>query len=315
LVWVSVAGPLAIGQERPSGFRFGPINESALGLWEGSKPVLVYNHQVPTRTEAPFVAARNSYIHPLYGLDGEVLTDDAPADHLHHRGVFWAWPHIRIDGKEYDLWVLKGIEPRFERWGDREAGPKKAVLEVENGWYTGERKVMKELVRIEVQPASDEGRAIDLDLTWTPTDRPITLVGAPGKSYGGLSLRFAPGEETTITVPSGRTTDDLLVAHLPWADLTRLWNGKRTHSGATILVHPDHPDFPPTWMTRHYGILCVGWPGIEAKTLESGRSVRCRYRIWVHRDRPDTDHLRRIDADYRAAAPRAGGTDPSQASP
>jgi len=27
-------------------------------------------------------------------------------------------------------------------------------------------------------------------------------------------------------------------------------------------IHPSHPDFPPTWLTRHYGCLCVGWPGV-----------------------------------------------------
>jgi hypothetical protein len=32
---------------------------------------------------------RCHYIHSLYGLDGEVLTEDFTADHPHHRGIFW----------------------------------------------------------------------------------------------------------------------------------------------------------------------------------------------------------------------------------
>lgn len=35
--------------------------------------------------------ARANYVHPLFGLDGSILTEDFPADHPHHRGVFWAW--------------------------------------------------------------------------------------------------------------------------------------------------------------------------------------------------------------------------------
>ena len=54
-----------------------------------------------------------------------------------------------------------------------------------------------------VHRANDNGRAIDLELTWTPVEKPITLGGAEGKSYGGLTFRFAQGADTQITVPSG----------------------------------------------------------------------------------------------------------------
>ena len=45
-------------------------------------------------------------------------------------------------------------------------------------------------------------------------EKPITLGGAEGKSYGGLTFRFAPGADTQITVPSGRTKDDLYMTGL-----------------------------------------------------------------------------------------------------
>ena len=69
----------------------------------------------------PADRARSSYVHPLYGLDGEVITDDFPKDHYHHRGLFWAWPHVRVGTEETDLWMLKGIRQQFERWLGREA--------------------------------------------------------------------------------------------------------------------------------------------------------------------------------------------------
>ena len=61
--------------------------------------MLVYNHGVITDEKVPAKDARRSracYIHPLWGLNGEVLTDDFPKDHYHHHGVFWAWPHVEI---------------------------------------------------------------------------------------------------------------------------------------------------------------------------------------------------------------------------
>ena len=42
---------------------------------------------------------RSNYIHPLYSLDGQILTEDFPADHLHHRGIFWAWHQLYTGDK------------------------------------------------------------------------------------------------------------------------------------------------------------------------------------------------------------------------
>jgi hypothetical protein len=284
-----------------SPFRFSDINENAsLKLEEDHRPVLVYNHGAQHPKGAPPTSARSSYIHPLYGLDGEVLTDDAPSDHPHHRGVFWAWPHVTIDGRHYDSWTLKGIAPQFERWSARETGPESARLGVVNGWYVGAKKVMNEQMLITVHRASDEGRAIDLAFTWTPVGSPITLGGAEGKSYGGLTVRYAPGSDTIITVPSGRTREDLYMTSLEWSDLTRVWTGQRSPSGAALFVHPSHPDYPPTWLTRHYGVLCLGWPGVRPRTLAEGEPTHCRYRLWIHRGTPNPGQLAKAYAAYLA---------------
>ena len=85
-------------------FRFEAVSDKSLGLWEGDRPVLVYNHGVMSKPSVPATHQRSSYIHPIYGLDGEVLTDDFPADHLDHRGLYWAWPHIKIGSREFDIW-------------------------------------------------------------------------------------------------------------------------------------------------------------------------------------------------------------------
>src|SRR5689334_7272198 len=85
-------------------FHFTNITDKSLELYEGARPVLVYNHGVISPPAgAPADRARSSYVHPLYGLDGAVLTDDFPKDHYAHRGLFWGWPHIRIGTMHYDL--------------------------------------------------------------------------------------------------------------------------------------------------------------------------------------------------------------------
>ena len=39
--------------------------------------------------------------------------------------------------------------------------------------------------------------------------------------------------------------------------------------------------------TRHYGVLCLGWPGVNPKTFSPGETIRCRYRVRIHRGTPD----------------------------
>ena len=214
-------------------FRFAPVNDVALGLWEGDRPVLAYNHGVLLKKGVPANFARSSYVHPLYGLDGEVITDDFPADHFHHRGLFWGWPHVKVGGKEYDNWACGAWPRSSRRWLAREAGPAGAVLGVQNGWYVGNRRVLDEQVWFRVHPASHGRRAIDVEL-WLKPLEPVTLSRAEGKSYGGMTLRFAPGDDTQITVPSGRTGDDLYINRQPWTDLTRKWPGRKEPSGSAL---------------------------------------------------------------------------------
>ena len=76
------------------------------GYWfnEGDTKVLFY--QAERKTLPDGQAARSNYFHPLYDLDGNVLTEDFPKDHIHHRGIFWAWHQVRINGKSVqDQWM------------------------------------------------------------------------------------------------------------------------------------------------------------------------------------------------------------------
>ena len=278
-------------------FRFGAINDKSLGLWEGDRPVLVYNHGVLQRDGVPADRARSTYIHPLHGLEGEVLTDDFPKDHYHHRGLFWAWPHVKVGNSHHDLWMLQGVRQQFERWLAQRTDGDAAVLGVENGWYVGDRKVMEEKAWFRVHPVAQDGRAIDVEFAWVPVGQSVTLAGAEGKSYGGLTLRFATNQGTVITTPMGNGKEDLPMTRLPWADLSG--DFAKGPAGAAIFIAPSHPDFPPMWLTRHYGVLCVGWPGIEPRTFAPGEAIRCAYRVWIHRGLASGADLERAFATYR----------------
>ena len=60
------------------------------GYWftEGDTKVMFYQQERKAMPDG--TAARSNYFHPLHDLDGRVITEDFPADHIHHRGIFTA---------------------------------------------------------------------------------------------------------------------------------------------------------------------------------------------------------------------------------
>lgn len=288
-----------------SEFRFKETSDTTVTLYEGESPVFSYNFGPITNPNVPEKDPRRTracYVHPVWGLDGEVLTDDFPRDHYHHHGIFWTWPHVVIGGEEFSLWEDRGaLRQRFVRWLCQETRPGVAVLGVENAWDLNGQTMVTERVWFTVYARGKEDRVIDVDLFLQP-HVPITLWGAEGKSYGGLTVRFRPPseKEARITVPDGLTKDDLYETRLPWADFTSRFGETDQLSGATIMIAPTHPDYPPTWLTRHYGPLCVGWPGVHSRTLEPPETVHLPYRLWVHRGTRNAEEIAAIYEAYAA---------------
>jgi hypothetical protein len=288
--------PLSQSVAAHPAFVFQDVDEKSIKLVDGQSPVFVYNYGAITDENVPAGDNRRTracYLHPVWGLQGEIMTDDFPKDHYHHHGIFWSWPHVGIGDKQYDLWKYTDIKQQFVRWICRQTGPAGAVLAVENGWFVDGKKVMIERCWLRTFLADAESRSLDFDFVFIPVDKPITLRGAEGKSYGGLNMRFDVKDEkkTLITTPGGTAAKDLTETPLPWCDLTYPFTSPSTPSGAAMFVAPDDPDFPQTWMARHYGILSIGWPGIKGKTFPAGEPIRLSYRIWIHKSAVTVEEL------------------------
>jgi len=79
-----------------------------LELDAGDKPVLPLQLWRATAAGVPEDRARCCYIYPLWTPGGVSLLGDFPKDHYHHRGLFWAWPDVRVAGTSYDGWMMRG---------------------------------------------------------------------------------------------------------------------------------------------------------------------------------------------------------------
>jgi len=264
-----------------------------LTIFDGDKKVLtyVYGDQLAPGVDPRFV--RSCYIHPLYSLDGQVLTEDFPPDHRHHHGLFWAWPSVRVRGADTSNWqpAEPSLRQHFVKWIRKEVTAAGARLIVENTWKLGETEdVAEETVTIFVHGATLYGRAIDIEIVIRPVGGPITLRGAAedNKGYGGLTFRgwAAEGSDDQVFKGAAMTTDEGPLAAdsagrpFRWADLYA--PGDR---GIAIFVLPRHPGFPVPWLVRnsYAGVLNPCWPGLEGAVLEPGVPISLRYRIYVHR--------------------------------
>lgn len=283
-------------------------NGYRLTLLEDGKPVFAYNYTTvaaPAGVDAKF--ARACYIHPLHGLDGEVLTQDFPIDHRHHRGVFWAWPLTRIGDRPADVWACDGIYQHHEEWVQKEAGADKAVIAVRNFWSYAdapETPVGREEASYTVWPANGAGRAIDCRFKFTNiTQENVTFLGAKGKGYGGFNYRpDASRGPQVFTTCDGLRREDALSYNTPWVDCTSMSEKDGKVAGVAVFQHAANPGYPfPGWILRHYGFLGACWPHEREHVVQPGESIELEYRLYVHRGNAETGNVTEAFSEYTAA--------------
>ncbi len=200
-------------------------------LLQDDQPVLFYR-SAPLPGREPW---RVHYVHPLHSVAGAVVTEDAPADHVHHRGIFWAWRRIMLDGAVVaDGWVGKGLElalgtPRVRSFPDGSA-----AIDVGADWIVPVGGVPTPIIRensmIRAYPVVDGRRRVEVSVNLKALRPGVALAGtADDKGYGGVSLRFAKtplveiqsdGRPIRATV-AGMTTGDWV--DFSWPTLAAPW--------------------------------------------------------------------------------------------
>lgn len=265
LLALMVAQALAMGQ-----FQFRDLNSTSLELTDKGSPVFVYNYGTMLREGTAPDRARCCYLHPVYAPNGVVVTDDFPQDHPHHRGISWMWPVVIVDGTTYDLWTIKGILDRFEKWEHKKAGKNSAELAFQDGWYVGDRKVVQEDVEIVAHSLVDGRRDLDIIVTLHSAGAEVVIGGTHDhdKGYGGaLEIRFAPRADTRIRTAAQEDAPDSDRVPAAWAELSGNFGGKL----ATTRVTEDssNPGAPNGWCLRHYGYVGVDYPALGLRRLDS----------------------------------------------
>ena len=250
--------------------------------------------------------ARANYIHPLYDLSGNILTEDFPEDHPHHRGIFWAWHFLEVDGKRMgDGWTT-----RDRSWDVRQLKVKRNKdgsltlhLDVQwksIHWHEGKKPIVNETTMIRVHPREGNLRKLDFDIRLVATQPKTRMGGAENaKGYGGFSTRIKLPEDIQFTGQDGTVTPQRTpVIAGTWLDMSAKFDGK-TPSGVTVLCHPQSMGYPQPWILRKKkSMQNPVWPGQKPRVLSTQKPAILRYRLVLHEGKASTDSITQWNKAY-----------------
>ena len=203
----------------------------------------------PTSFNGKF--SRANYVHPLHDPSGDIVTEDFPKDHRHHRGIFWAWHQLLLNGKPTsDPWACRGIEwkvPETEGdWAQTHADARSATMRVVRDWVVANPntsnpaatspdsadhslRLARETVGITVWPSTPNVRILDFDLRLRALKEGVSIGGSDDvKGYGGFSPRVKLASDVKFVGRKGEVTPQRLAAVEggPWIDVVGTFDGK-----------------------------------------------------------------------------------------
>jgi hypothetical protein len=269
-------------------------------ITDGGLPVLTYHHAAkPAPEGVDPVFERGGYVSALYGPSGELLTEDYPADHVHHRPVAWAWATITWNGETRDMFGIRtpyqgeyvGVaKTRPVRMARVESGPYFAVLEAESRWmWDDATPIAEENAVIRAYALTRQMRVIDFEITVEAVVDGLRIGGRVGGGYSGFTLRMAPAEDPRFEPHLDAEGAPLRRA---WADYAADFEGAAGRSGVALLQHRTNPDYPSGW--RIYPQLHFFqplFPGDRLIPLPKGKPLALEYRLIVHKGEFETDTL------------------------
>ena len=241
------------------------------------------------KTTSIYAVPRSDYIHPLYGLEGEMLTRDWPdGGHPHHRAIFWAWPEVEYGSQRGDIYALQRVFARPTGNVKYSGGSVFAQIIAENLWmWEDSEPIVREFAVIKIYKASKNTRIIDLTIKLDALKDSVTIATRGTNSYGGLNVRLQTPNGQDISFFTDKNEEKPQRA---WSDFNGVFNSNESTSGLMILQHKSNPEYPGEW--RDYPNLAWVQPTFPTPntrySLSTTESLVLHYRLIIHKGgRPD----------------------------
>ncbi|HET6555957.1 MAG TPA: DUF6807 family protein [Prolixibacteraceae bacterium] len=263
------------------------VKEGGFMLMEGKDSVFFYQKSIKDKDGA---YARCHYIHPLYGEGNVRLTEDFPADHLHHRGVFWAWHQILVNGKSVgDGWELKNFVQKvsdIEFVQKEGSGILKTMVEWKSPlWKDGSEAYLRENTMITVHPKRANSRRIDFEIRLNALTEGLALGGSDDeKGYSGFSARLKLPADVAFSGEKGKV--EPLNAAVDAGSYVQiegsfLESGKK--GGVVIHSDPQNPAPANNWILRKSASMQnAAYPGRQPVAIAMDKPLVLKYSLEIY---------------------------------
>lgn len=266
-------------------FEFREIGQG-VELLEGGKPVFFYQ-KAPKSLQGQYVCC--NYLHPLFSLDGDTLTEESPADHPYHRGVFWAWHQIYVgDQSIADGWVMENISHEvtgLETRTDKISAELKAdVLWRSPEWQNGYPFVREQTI-ITTRQKENKQRIIDFEIRLRALTGGVSIGGSDDeKGYGGFCIRIKLPSDIEFTSERGTIIPEITqIVAGSRMDFSGTFRHDGKKSGITIICDPETPNFPASWILRKESSMQnIVFPGRQRVGLSTEKDLVLKYRVLIH---------------------------------
>jgi hypothetical protein len=256
-------------------------------LFMDGKDSLFFYQKSPKDMDGKY--SRCNYIHPLYGADNSRLTEDFPADHLHHRGVFWAWHQILIDNKSVsDGWELKNFQQKVT---DIEFRLQKGIgyLNVTVDWISplwmeGSTPYLQEETNITIYPKAGNYSRLDFEIKLKALTDRLSIGGSDDeKGYSGFSIRMKLPEDVSFSGENGLvepTNSAIVAGNSMTIGGSFLKDGKK--GGVVILSNPQNPKPSDSWIIRKKASMQnAAYPGRQPVAIPFDKPLVLKYTLLV----------------------------------
>ncbi|MBW8334144.1 MAG: PmoA family protein [Prolixibacteraceae bacterium] len=263
------------------------VKEDGFLFMEG-KDSLFFYQKSPKDKDGEY--SRCNYIHPLYGADNSRLTEDFPADHLHHRGIFWAWHQILIDNNSVaDGWELKNFQQKVT---DIEFRLQKGIGYLNTTvdwisplWKDGSEPYLQEKTNITIYPKAGNYRRLDFEIRLNSLTDDLSIGGSDDeKGYSGFSIRLKLPEDVSFSGENGLvepTNAAVVAGNSMKIDGSFLNDGKK--GGVVMLSNPQNPEPSGSWIIRKKASMQnAAYPGRQPVAIAFDEPLVLKYSLLVY---------------------------------
>lgn len=248
---------------------------------------------------------RQHYIHPLWGPDGAVLTEDFPADHLHHRGVFWAWHQVYIGEKQIgDPWELIDFEQDLKDIEFRSRQDGTGLLSLRVNWLSDQWKkegkkvpYLEENSTIIIHPIEKNYRRLDFEISLLALEKDLFIGGSDDeKGYSGFSVRMVLPDDVKFSGQEGAVEPELTAVESPaYINILGSMGKEGKKAGIVIIDHPKNPGYPQSWILRKRNSMQnAAFPGNSIIPVSSFSPLVLKYTMLVYKGKMSDKKIRSI---------------------